>query len=110
LDYAKHLKAHLPLAKTSAYYYTTFDLAVAIHLAALTNPPRTVHALLNKREYIPWFITVRVIGGRGTALFSLEMRAGELIRRLISGELTNYEVVRTSPEPLHTLSATALSK
>jgi hypothetical protein len=54
--------------------------------------------------------TVRVIGGRGTALFSLEMRAGELIRRLISGELTNYEVVRTSPEPLHTLSATALSK
>jgi hypothetical protein len=34
-------------------------------------------------------------------LFSLEMRAGELIRRLISGELTNYEVVRTSPEPLH---------
>jgi hypothetical protein len=53
---------------------------------------------------------VRVIGGRGTALFSLEMRAGELIRRLISGELTNYEVVRTSPEPLHTLSATALSK
>jgi hypothetical protein len=31
----------------------------------------------------------------------LEMRAGELIRRLISGELTNYEVVQTSPEPLH---------
>jgi hypothetical protein len=30
----------------------------------------------------------------------LGMRAGELIRRLISGELTNYEVVRTSPEPL----------
>jgi hypothetical protein len=28
------------------------------------------------------------------------MRAGELIRRLISGELTNYEVVQTSPEPL----------
>jgi hypothetical protein len=40
----------------------------------------------------------------------LKMRAGELIRRLISGELTNYEVVQTSPEPLHTLSATALSK
>jgi hypothetical protein len=30
----------------------------------------------------------------------LEMRAGELIRRLILGELTKYEVVRTSSEPL----------
>jgi hypothetical protein len=29
------------------------------------------------------------------------MRADELIRRLISGELTNYSVVRTSLEPLH---------
>jgi hypothetical protein len=31
----------------------------------------------------------------------LEMRADELIRRLISGKLTNYSVVRTSLEPLH---------
>jgi hypothetical protein len=38
------------------------------------------------------------------------MRVDELMRHLISGELTNYRVVRTSPEPLHTLSATALSK
>jgi hypothetical protein len=29
------------------------------------------------------------------------MRADELIRHLISGELANYRVVRTSPEPLH---------
>jgi hypothetical protein len=28
------------------------------------------------------------------------MRADELMRRLISGELANYSVVRTSPEPL----------
>jgi hypothetical protein len=28
------------------------------------------------------------------------MGADELMRRLISGELTNYRVVRTSPEPL----------
>jgi hypothetical protein len=27
------------------------------------------------------------------------MRANELMRRLISGELANYSVVRTSPEP-----------
>jgi hypothetical protein len=33
----------------------------------------------------------------------LEMRADELMRRLISGELANYSVVRTSPEPLHHL-------
>ena len=31
----------------------------------------------------------------------LEIRADELMRRLISGELTNYNVVRTSSEPLH---------
>jgi hypothetical protein len=30
----------------------------------------------------------------------LEMRADELMRHLISGELTNYRVVRTSPEKL----------
>jgi hypothetical protein len=29
------------------------------------------------------------------------MRVGELMRHLISGELTDYRVVRTSPEPLH---------
>jgi hypothetical protein len=46
----------------------------------------------------------------GNCIVCLEMRADELMRRLISGELTNYSVVRTSPEPLHTLSATALSK
>jgi hypothetical protein len=38
------------------------------------------------------------------------MRADELMRHLISGELTNYRVVRTRPKPLHTLSATAVSK
>jgi hypothetical protein len=38
------------------------------------------------------------------------MRADELMRHLISGKLTNYRVVRTSLELLHTLSATALSK
>jgi hypothetical protein len=38
------------------------------------------------------------------------MRADKLMRRLILGKLTNYSVVRTSPEPLHTLLATALSK
>jgi hypothetical protein len=34
------------------------------------------------------------------------MRADELMRRLISGELTNYGVVRTSPEPLQIVRAT----
>jgi hypothetical protein len=38
---------------------------------------------------------------KGDCIVCLEMRAGKLIRRLISGELTNYEVVQTSPEPLH---------
>jgi hypothetical protein len=53
---------------------------------------------------------VRVFEEEGNCIVCLEMRADELMRRLISGELTIYSVVRTSPEPLHTLSAKALSK
>ena len=43
---------------------------------------------------------VRVFKEEGDCIVCLEMRADELMRRLISGELTNYRVVRTSPEPL----------
>jgi hypothetical protein len=56
------------------------------------------------------FISVRVSKEEGDCIVCLEMRADDLMRHLISGELTNYRVVRTSPEPLHTLSAMALSK
>jgi hypothetical protein len=44
---------------------------------------------------------VTVLEEEGNCIVCLEMRAHELMRRLISGELTNYSVVRTSPEPLH---------
>jgi hypothetical protein len=44
--------------------------------------------------------SVRVFGEEGNCIVCLEMRADELMRRLISGELTNYSVVRTSPELL----------
>jgi hypothetical protein len=37
----------------------------------------------------------------GDCIVCLEMRANELMRRLIPGELTDYRVVRSSPEPLH---------
>jgi hypothetical protein len=53
---------------------------------------------------------VRVFEGKRGCIVCLEMRVDKLIRRLISGELTNYSVIRTSPEPLHTLSAKGLSK
>jgi hypothetical protein len=43
---------------------------------------------------------VRVLEEEGNCIVCLEMRADVLIRRLISGELTNYSVVRTSLEPL----------
>jgi hypothetical protein len=43
---------------------------------------------------------VAVFEEEGNCIVCLEMRADELMRRLISGELTNYSVVRTSPEPL----------
>jgi hypothetical protein len=45
-------------------------------------------------------VSVRVSSEEGNCIVCLEMRADELMRRLISGELTNYSVVRTSPEPL----------
>jgi hypothetical protein len=44
---------------------------------------------------------VTVLEEEGNCIICLEMRADELMRRLISGGLTNYSVVRTSPEPLH---------
>jgi hypothetical protein len=44
---------------------------------------------------------VTVFEEEESCIVCLEMRADELMRRLISGELTNYSVVRTSPEPLH---------
>jgi hypothetical protein len=44
---------------------------------------------------------VRVFEEEGNCIVCLEMRAEELMRHLISGELTNYKVVRTSPVPLH---------
>jgi hypothetical protein len=43
---------------------------------------------------------VTVAEEEGDCIICLEMRADELMRHLISGELTNYRVVRTSPEPL----------
>jgi hypothetical protein len=44
---------------------------------------------------------VRVSWEERPCIVCLEMRADELVRRLISGELTNYRVLRTSKEPLH---------
>jgi hypothetical protein len=49
------------------------------------------------------FLFVTVFEEEGNCIVYLEMRADELMRHLILGELTNYRVVRTSPEPLHCL-------
>jgi hypothetical protein len=43
---------------------------------------------------------IRVLEEEGDCIVCLEMRADELMRRPISGKLTNYRVVRTRPEPL----------
>jgi hypothetical protein len=43
---------------------------------------------------------VRLIEEEGNCIFCLEMSAAELMRHLISRELTDYNVIRTSPEPL----------
>jgi hypothetical protein len=54
-------------------------------------------------DRVPGEITlgVTVFEEEASCIVCLEMRADELIRRLILGELTNYSVVRTSPELLH---------
>jgi hypothetical protein len=54
-------------------------------------------------DRVPGEITlgVTVFEEEANCTVCLEIRADELMRRLISGELTNYSVVRTSPEPLH---------
>jgi hypothetical protein len=55
-------------------------------------------------------IGVTVSKEEGDCIVYLEIRANKLIRHLVLGKLTNYRVVRTSLELLHTLLATALSK
>jgi hypothetical protein len=45
-------------------------------------------------------VIVTVFEEEGNCIVCLEMRADELMRHLISGELTKHRVVRTSPEPL----------
>jgi hypothetical protein len=54
---------------------------------------------------LKWLSDVRVLKEEGDCIVCLEMRADELMRYLISGKLTNYRVVRTSPEPLQVRSA-----
>jgi hypothetical protein len=44
---------------------------------------------------------VRVFEEEGDCSLCLEMSDDELMRHLISGELTNYRVVCTRPKPLH---------
>jgi hypothetical protein len=45
-------------------------------------------------------LTVTVFEEEGNCIVCLETRADELMRRLILGKLTDYSIVRTSPEPL----------
>jgi hypothetical protein len=45
-------------------------------------------------------VSVTVFEEEGNCIVFLEMRVDELMRHLISGELTNYRAVHTSPEPL----------
>jgi hypothetical protein len=52
-------------------------------------------------RHMPPISSVTVFEEEGNCIVCLEMRADELMRRLILGELTDYSVVRTSPEPLH---------
>jgi hypothetical protein len=53
---------------------------------------------------LPGFLkTVTVSGGRGRPHCLSRDESRRAFKRLISGELTNYRVVRTSPDPLQKL-------
>jgi hypothetical protein len=53
-----------------------------------------------ERDLSSYIRSVTVFEEEGNCIVCLEMRADELMRRLISGELTNYSAVITSPELL----------
>jgi hypothetical protein len=57
--------------------------------------------LISDRVHGEITLGVTAFEEEGNCIVCLEMRADELMRRLILGELTNYSVVRTSPQPLH---------
>jgi hypothetical protein len=63
---------------------------------------RLLHAITTDAHLC---FNVRVLKEEGDCIVCLEMRADELMRHLISGKLTNYRVVRTSPELLHSRMA-----
>jgi hypothetical protein len=71
---------------------------VASALFHLLLPARSIRYMLEHGSYE--LVSVRVFEEEGDCIVCLEMRADKLMRRLISGELTIYSVVRTSPEPL----------
>jgi hypothetical protein len=60
-----------------------------------------VRSLTPSNSGLAHMFSVRVSEEEGNCIVCLEIRADELMRHLIPGELTNYRVVRTNPEPLH---------
>jgi hypothetical protein len=67
----------------------------------ILNTIRWINGAMTLRYHgMPPSVYVRVFEEEGNCIVCLEKRADELMRHLISGELTNYRVVRTSPEPL----------
>jgi hypothetical protein len=57
--------------------------------------------ILSSHAYDSQGLIVTVFWEERDCIVCLEMRADELMRHLISGELANYRIVRTSPKPLH---------
>jgi hypothetical protein len=79
-------------------------------MAQLQSPLLSLPRVIRDQAYEHALGDCKGMEEEGDCIVCLEMRADELMRRLISGELTNYRVVCTRLKPLHTLSATALSK
>jgi hypothetical protein len=68
----------------------------------------SLHADTATHAYAPSIVTV--FEEKRGCIVCLEMRADKLMRRLISGELINYSVVRTSSEPLRLSTLTTVRK
>jgi hypothetical protein len=76
------------------------DYTLPIECDVELNTYRSMNKVVSLAPSFTEYTVVAVFEEEGNCIVCLEMRADGLMRRLISGELTNYSVVRTSPEPL----------
>jgi hypothetical protein len=70
------------------------------HTNGLPYSLRVIPPMANEHQRLLYVISVTVFEEDGDCIVCLEMRADELMRHLIPGELADYKIVRTNSDPL----------